>query len=177
MIFADCSTPYRSVYCSKRIRSLSHNRMHSCAVGGSGPPKNKSAMVSYSSTFEAPTSAPCFVKCSRRSTLLLKPTVYTSIYRKSHHTRALWICHDSVFMKPEMHEGPEAFTRFQNATKRILTVPRAEIQERIEAHRREAVHNPNRRSPRTKVKPSTSDRVAESQKASAVAPTLPVSSA
>jgi hypothetical protein len=55
-------------------------------------------------------------------------------------------------MKPhtEMIEGPQAFTRFQNAMKAILAVPHAEVQKRIEAHRKEAAKNPNRRGPKPK---------------------------
>jgi hypothetical protein len=55
-------------------------------------------------------------------------------------------------MKPpqEMIEGPEAWNRFQNAMKAVLAVPHAEIQKRIEAHRKEAAKNPNRRGPKPK---------------------------
>ena len=49
-------------------------------------------------------------------------------------------------------EGPEAWERFQGAMKRILAVPHAEIQRRIEQHRREAARNPHRRGPKTKPK-------------------------
>jgi len=58
--------------------------------------------------------------------------------------------------KPEYVEGPEAWTRFQATMKKIVSVPRAEIQERIEAHRREAAKNPNRRGPKRKAKPYAS---------------------
>jgi len=55
--------------------------------------------------------------------------------------------------KPEMIEGPEAFTRFENAMKKIIAVPHSEIQKRIEEHRKEVALNPNRRGPKPKRKP------------------------
>jgi hypothetical protein len=44
-----------------------------------------------------------------------------------------------------MIEGPEVFTRFQNAMKKVLAVPHSVIQKRIEEHRKESALNPNRR--------------------------------
>jgi len=57
-------------------------------------------------------------------------------------------------MKPhaEMIEGPEAFQRFKNAMKAVISVPHSVIQQRIEEHRRSAAKNPNKRGPKTKVK-------------------------
>lgn len=55
-----------------------------------------------------------------------------------------------MIKKAEMIEGPEAFQRFRDATKAILAVPHSEIQKRIEAHRKEAAKNPNRRGPKRK---------------------------
>lgn len=52
--------------------------------------------------------------------------------------------------KPEMIEGPEAFRRFRDATKAILAVPHSEIKKRMDAHRRQAAKNPNRRGPKPK---------------------------
>ena len=51
---------------------------------------------------------------------------------------------------PEMIEGPDAWVRFDQAMKHVVTVPHAEIQKRIDAHRREAAKNPNRRGPKPK---------------------------
>jgi hypothetical protein len=56
----------------------------------------------------------------------------------------------------EMIEGPEAFTRFQNAMKAVLAVPHSEIKKRIEEHRKQSAMNPNRRGPKRKAKPSAS---------------------
>jgi len=49
----------------------------------------------------------------------------------------------------EMIEGTEAFTRFRTAMQKIVTVPRAEIQRRIEAERKASAANPNRRGPKS----------------------------
>ncbi len=49
----------------------------------------------------------------------------------------------------EMIEGPEAWARFRNATRKVLAVPHSEIQKRIEQHRAEAARNPNRRGPKS----------------------------
>lgn len=57
--------------------------------------------------------------------------------------------------KPEYVEGPEAWARFQGAMKKVLAVPHSEIQKRIEAHRKQAAQNPNKRGPKPK-KPSVS---------------------
>ena len=62
-------------------------------------------------------------------------------------------------MKPqtEMIEGPEAFERFKNAMKTVLSVPHSEIKHRIEEQRKQSALNPNRRGPKRKnVKPSAS---------------------
>jgi hypothetical protein len=49
-----------------------------------------------------------------------------------------------------MIEGPEAYTRFEKAMKRVLSVPHSVIQKRIEEHRKEAAKNPNKRGPKRK---------------------------
>jgi hypothetical protein len=56
--------------------------------------------------------------------------------------------------KPEYVEGPEAWKRFEGGMKKVLAVPHAEIQRRIEEHRKEAAKNPNKRGPKPK-KPVT----------------------
>jgi hypothetical protein len=60
-------------------------------------------------------------------------------------------------MKParhEMIEGPEAWTRFQSGMKKVLAVPHADIQRRIEEQRKASQANPNRRGPKPKRKAS-----------------------
>jgi hypothetical protein len=57
----------------------------------------------------------------------------------------------AIAKKPEMIEGPEALQRFRDMTKAILAVPHSEIKKRIEAHRKEAAKNPNKRGPKRKV--------------------------
>jgi hypothetical protein len=54
---------------------------------------------------------------------------------------------------PEYHEGPEAFTRFRDAMKKVLAVPHSEIQRRIAEERKRSEENPNRRGPKPKSKP------------------------
>ena len=51
---------------------------------------------------------------------------------------------------PDIIEGPEAFKRFTNAMKRVLTVPREVVQKKIQEHRKEVAANPNRRGPKKK---------------------------
>lgn len=45
-------------------------------------------------------------------------------------------------------ETPEAFTRFANAMKHILTVPKAEILRREAAYKAKADQNPKKRGPK-----------------------------
>jgi hypothetical protein len=54
--------------------------------------------------------------------------------------------------KPEYVEGPEAWTRFQNAMRKVIAVPHSEVQRQIEEHRKQAANNPKRRGPKPKVK-------------------------
>jgi hypothetical protein len=55
--------------------------------------------------------------------------------------------------KPEYVEGPEAFVRFDGAMRKVLSVPHAELQRRIEAERQKAALNPRKRGPKPKAKP------------------------
>ena len=50
----------------------------------------------------------------------------------------------------EMDEGPQAFERFRNAMKAVVSVPRSVVQKQIEKHRKEVAKNPNRRGPKAK---------------------------
>ena len=53
---------------------------------------------------------------------------------------------------PTCIEGTQAFARFENAMKKVLSVPHSVIQKRIEDHRKEAALNPNKRGPKPKQK-------------------------
>ena len=55
-------------------------------------------------------------------------------------------------MKSEMIEGIEAFSRFTAAMRKIVSVPRREIQRRLEAERKASADNPNRPGPKPKKK-------------------------
>jgi hypothetical protein len=55
--------------------------------------------------------------------------------------------------KREYVEGAEAWTRFDNAMKKAISVPRAEIQRRLEAVRAESAKKPIRPGPKPKLKP------------------------
>ena len=52
--------------------------------------------------------------------------------------------------KPEYEEGPEAWKRFEGAMKKVIAVPHAEIQRRVEEERKRAAQNPNKRGPKPK---------------------------
>lgn len=61
------------------------------------------------------------------------------------------MCHDEAMRgKLECTEGPETWTRFTDAMRKVLAVPHSEIQRRIEAHREEAARNPHKRGPKPK---------------------------
>jgi hypothetical protein len=58
--------------------------------------------------------------------------------------------HEANTPLPECIEGPEAYRRFEKTMKAVVAVPHAEIQRRIEEHRKESAKNPNRRGPKVK---------------------------
>jgi hypothetical protein len=49
-----------------------------------------------------------------------------------------------------MARPSKEYTAFVKLTDRLLAVPRAEIQKRIEAHRQQAAENPRKRGPKRK---------------------------
>jgi len=55
-----------------------------------------------------------------------------------------------------MIEGPEAYKRFENAMRAVLSVPHSVIKQRIDEHKRQADLNPRKRGPKRKAKPSAS---------------------
>jgi len=57
----------------------------------------------------------------------------------------------------EMHEGPEAFTRFKGAMRAILAVPREEILRREAEYKKQAALNPRKRGPKSKRKSVSHD--------------------
>jgi hypothetical protein len=61
---------------------------------------------------------------------------------------------ESMKRTPEYVEGTEAWTRFQSAMQAVIAVPHDEIQRRLEAERKRAALNPNKRGPKRKSKPA-----------------------
>jgi hypothetical protein len=55
---------------------------------------------------------------------------------------------------PECIEGPEAFTRFDNEVKFLLSVPHSTLARRERAYKKKSLANPKRRGPKPKVKTS-----------------------
>lgn len=53
---------------------------------------------------------------------------------------------------PECEAGKDAFKKFDATVNALLSVPRAEMQRRMEAYKEESAKNPNRRGPKPKVK-------------------------
>ena len=61
---------------------------------------------------------------------------------------------DPTTQLPECIEGPEAFRRFDEGMKQILSVPHSTLVRRERAYKNKSAQNPNRRGPKPKVKPS-----------------------
>ncbi len=55
---------------------------------------------------------------------------------------------------PECHEGPEAFKRFDEGVRQILSVSHTTLVRRERAYKKKSLANPNRRGPKPKVTPS-----------------------
>jgi hypothetical protein len=53
---------------------------------------------------------------------------------------------------PECIEGPEAFRRFDEGTRQILSVPHSTLVRRKRAYEKKSLANPNRRGPKPKDK-------------------------
>jgi hypothetical protein len=51
---------------------------------------------------------------------------------------------------PECIEGPEAFKRFDEGMRQILSVPRSTLVRRERAYKKKSLANPNRRGPKPK---------------------------
>ena len=57
---------------------------------------------------------------------------------------------------PECIEGPDAFRRFDEGIRQLLSVPHSLLKRRERAYQKKVDANPNRRGPKRKVKPSAS---------------------
>ena len=56
-----------------------------------------------------------------------------------------------------MARPSKEYAKFAKLTDKLLSVPRAELQKRLDAHKEQAAQNPNRRGPKRKaVTPSAS---------------------
>ncbi|HEV2383599.1 MAG TPA: hypothetical protein VG206_27885 [Terriglobia bacterium] len=53
---------------------------------------------------------------------------------------------------PECIEGPEAFRRFDEGVRQILSVPHSTLARRERAYRKKSLQNPNRPGPKPKRK-------------------------
>jgi len=60
-----------------------------------------------------------------------------------------------------MGRPSKEYQAFRDLTDRLLAVPRAEIQKRIQQHREASAQNPRKRGPKPKVKPPVSDPASE----------------
>ena len=55
---------------------------------------------------------------------------------------------DSTSTLPECNEGPEAFIRFDDAVRKVLSVPHSTLVRRERAYRKKSLRNPNRPGPK-----------------------------
>ena len=55
---------------------------------------------------------------------------------------------------PECHEGKDAFRRFDEGVRQVLSVPRSTLVRRERAYKKKVAANPNRRGPKPKINPS-----------------------
>lgn len=62
--------------------------------------------------------------------------------------------HEAMKPRPEMIEGPEAFTRFRSTMAKLLRVSKKTLAERVEFHRANSAGDENRRGPKRKAKPA-----------------------
>jgi len=51
-------------------------------------------------------------------------------------------------------EGPEAFRRFDESVRQILSVPHSTLVQRERAYKKKSLANPRRRGPKPKAKPT-----------------------
>jgi hypothetical protein len=63
---------------------------------------------------------------------------------------------DSAVPLPDCIEGQEAFQRFDEGIRAILSIPHSTLVRRERAYRKKADANPRKRGPKRKVKPSAS---------------------
>lgn len=54
---------------------------------------------------------------------------------------------------PDCMEGPEAFRRFDEGVRQILSVPHSVLVRRERTYKKKSAANPKRRGPKPKVKP------------------------
>jgi hypothetical protein len=55
---------------------------------------------------------------------------------------------------PDCNEGPEAFRRFDEGVRQILSVSHSTLVRRARAYKKKSAQNPHRRGPKPKVNPS-----------------------
>ena len=57
---------------------------------------------------------------------------------------------ERTFTFPDCHEGPDAFRRFDDGVRQILSVPRSTLVRRERAYKKKVASNPKRRGPKPK---------------------------